>query len=170
MVRENKIFTIYGAALADEGAVVAGFAARVKALGPLSQPSPGLQASLLEEVKNVARHIDGSAEPGSASGYDRRVLYEDPDHWTLAAIILRPGQQTDPHDHGGWGCAVTVQGVERERRFVHDAAGNLVLRSERDYRPGMGYVFDGADVHQPLGADPRQVTVALHFLVHEAHA
>lgn len=170
MVRENKISRIYGAARADEGAVVVGFAARVKALGPLSQPLAGLQAILLEEVKKVARRIDGSAEPGAASGYDRRVLYEDPDHWTLAAIILRPGQQTDPHDHGGWGCAVTVQGIERERRFVHDAAGNLVLSSERDYPPGTGYVFDSVDVHQPLGADPRQVTVALHFLVHERHA
>ena len=36
--------------------------------------------------------------------------------------------------------------------------------------PGTGYVFDSADVHQPLGADPRRVTVALHFLVQEAHA
>jgi predicted metal-dependent enzyme (double-stranded beta helix superfamily) len=170
MVRENKISTIYGAAQADEGAVVAGFAARVKALGPLSGASRALQAFLLEEVKTLARHIDASTEAGSAYGFDRRVLYEDPDHWTLAAIILRPGQETDPHDHGGWGCAVTVQGIERERRFGHDAAGNLVLRSERDYPPGTGYVFDSADVHQPLGADPRQVTVALHFLVHERHA
>lgn len=176
MLRENKKAVIYGAsqatggAQADEGAAVARFAARIKALGPLSEASLGLQARLLEEVERVAQRMDGSAEAGAASGYDRRLLYEDPGHWTLAAIILRPGQQTDPHDHGGWGCAVTVQGVERERRFIHDAAGNLVLSSERDYPPGTGYVFDSADVHQPSGADPRRVTVALHFLVHERHA
>jgi predicted metal-dependent enzyme (double-stranded beta helix superfamily) len=176
MLRENKKAVIYGAsqatggAQADEGAAVARFAARVNALGPLSQASPALQARLLEEVKSVARRIDGSAEAGAASGYDRRVLYEDPGHWSLAAIILRPGQETDPHDHGGWGCAVTVQGIERERRFGQDAAGNLVLRSERDYPPGTGYVFDSSDVHQPSGADARRITVALHFLVQEAHA
>jgi predicted metal-dependent enzyme (double-stranded beta helix superfamily) len=125
---------------------------------------------LLEEVKSIARSVDASIEAGSASGYDRRTLYEDPDHWSLAAIILRPGQQTHPHDHGGWGCAVTIQGIERNRLFVHDASGSLVLSSERDYPPGSGYVFDAADIHQPVGADPQRVTVALHFLVHERHA
>ena len=176
MLRENKNTAIYGVsqviggAQVDEGRVVARFAARVNGLGPLSQASPALQARLLEEVKTVARRVDGSTEAGSASGYDRRVLYEAPGHWSLAAIILRPGQQTHPHDHAGWGCAATVQGVERDRRFVHDASDNLVLSGERDYPPGTGYVFDAADVHQPVGADPRRVTVALHFLVQENHA
>jgi hypothetical protein len=124
MLLENRITEIYGAGATIVGAqvweertVVAGFVARVNALGPLSPASPALQAHLLEEVKIVARHIDGSAETGAVSGYDRRVLYEDGDNWSLAAIILRPGQQTPAHDHGGWGCAVTVQGVERDRRF-----------------------------------------------------
>jgi predicted metal-dependent enzyme (double-stranded beta helix superfamily) len=146
-----------------ERAAVARFAARVNALGPLSKASPALQASLLEEVKTVALRIGGS-EAGAASGYDRRVLHDDPDGWSLAAIILRPGQQIDPHDHGRWGCAATVQGVERNRQFIRDALGNLVLSSERDYLPGEGYVFGAEDVHQPVGADPRRVTVALHFL------
>jgi hypothetical protein len=154
----------------NEAAVIERFAARVNALDSLSDASPTLKAQLLEEVRTVAQHIDGSTEAGSASGYDRRVLYEDPDRWSLAAIILRPGQQTHPHDHGGWGCAATVQGVERDRRFVHDASGNLVLISERDYPPGSGYVFDSVVIHQPVGADLQRVTVALHFLVHERHA
>jgi predicted metal-dependent enzyme (double-stranded beta helix superfamily) len=173
---ENKKTMIYGAEgatgganVGEESAAVARFVARVNALGPLSQASMALQARLLEEVKIVARSVDGSAEIGTASGYDRRVLHEDPAGWSLAAIILRPGQQTDPHDHGGWGCAVTVQGVERDRRFVRDAPGNLVLSSGRDYPPGTGYVFDAADVHQPVGADLRRVTVALHFLVYDSH-
>ena len=157
-----------GGAEVDEGAVVEHFATWVKTLGPLSQASPALRVQLLEEVKTIAQQVDGSSEAGSASGYDRRVLYEDPDRWSLAAIILRPGQQTQPHDHGGWGCAATVQGVERDRRFARDAAGNLVLNSERDYPAGEGYIFDAVDVHQPTGADPRSVTVAVHFLVHES--
>src|SRR5689334_7676727 len=108
MLLENQITEVYGAGTAigsaqvwEERAVVARFVARVNALGPLSPASPALQARLLEEVKIVARHIDGSAEEGAVSGYDRRVLYEDADNWSLAAIILRPGQQTPAHDHGG---------------------------------------------------------------------
>jgi predicted metal-dependent enzyme (double-stranded beta helix superfamily) len=125
---------------------------------------------MLIEVKTVARSVDVSSAAGTASGYDRRVLYEDPGHWSIAAVILRPGQQTECHDHGGWGCAVTVQGVERNRIFAHDASGNLVLSGEHDYPRGTGYVFDAPEVHQPLGADPQKVTVALHFLVHESHS
>jgi predicted metal-dependent enzyme (double-stranded beta helix superfamily) len=153
-----------------ERAVVERFVARVDALGPLSQATAALQARLLAEVKIIAQHVDGSSEAGSASGYVRRVLYEVPGCWSLAAIILRPGQQTHPHNHSGWGCAATVQGVERDRRFVHGTSGKLVMTGERDYPPGTGYVFDATDIHQPVGADPRRVTVALHFLVQESHA
>jgi predicted metal-dependent enzyme (double-stranded beta helix superfamily) len=175
MLSEKKNTTTYGEPQTDgvikieEKAIVARFAARVNALGPLSPASPALQARLLEQVKSVARLVDGSGEAGSPSGYGRRVLHEDPDRWSLAAIILRPGQRTHLHDHGGWGCAATVQGVERDRRFVHDGSGELALISERDYPPGTGYVFDASDVHQPVGADPGHVTVAIHFLVHEMH-
>ena len=154
----------------NEGDILARFASRVNDLCPLYQASTLQRDLLLEEVKTLAQRFDGSTEEGSASGYDRRILYEEPDHWSLAAIILRPGQQIQPHDHGGWGCAATVQGVERNRWFLRDGSGNLVLTGERDYPPGTGYVFDAADVHQPVGADPRRVTVALHFLVHESHA
>jgi predicted metal-dependent enzyme (double-stranded beta helix superfamily) len=175
MLRENQTTTIYGSGTSTrqgqawkERMAVDLFVARVNSFGSLSQASRALQARLLEEVKRVARYIDAGAEAGKASGYDRRVLYEDPHRWSLAAIIMRPGQQTEMHDHGGWGCAVTVQGVERERRYIHDASDNLVLTGERNYPPGTGYLFDPADVHQPLGADPWQVTVALHFLVHDS--
>src|SRR5512134_1529059 len=168
MLYENKNTVIYRVppasrgSKADEGTVVAGFAARVNGLGPLSQASHALQARLLEEVKIVAQHIDGSTEAGLASSYDRRVLHEEPDHWSLAAIILRPGQQTQAHDHGSWGCVATVQGIERNQRYFRDAAGNLALSDTHDYPPGTGYCFDAVEIHQPAGADPQRVTVALH--------
>lgn len=173
MLREHKNPTIYGMPRAIGGrrlaekVLVAQFASWVNALGPLSQASVALQARLLKEVEAVARGIDGSVEVGLPSRYGRRVLHEVPDRWSLAAIILRPGQQTEQHDHGGWDCAMTVQGVERDRRFALDASGSLVLNFERDYPAGAGYVFDAVDVHQPIGADPRRVTVALYFLVHD---
>jgi predicted metal-dependent enzyme (double-stranded beta helix superfamily) len=152
----------------EESALVAQFAAWVNALGSISQASPLLQARMLKEVKTIADRLDARREKGLAYGYERRVLIEDPDRWSLAAIILRPGQQTQPHNHGGWGCAVTIQGIERDRRFIQDDSGDLVLASEFEYPAGTGYIFDALDVHQPVGADPRQVTVALHFLVHES--
>ncbi|HEX8599045.1 MAG TPA: hypothetical protein VF952_11080 [Chloroflexia bacterium] len=173
MLRNTSNTTLYGAPRAigrpvDESIIVAQFAARVNALDHLSHASLAVQARILEEVKAVARHINASTEAGTPSGYGRSVLHEVPGRWSLAAIIFRPGQQTELHDHGGWGCAVTVQGVERDRRFVQDALGNLVLCAQRDYPQGAGYVFSAVDVHQPIGADPQQLTVALHFLVHDS--
>ena len=108
----------------EERAAVVRFVSRIQALGPLSPASPALQARLLEEVRAVAQRVDGSIEAGTASGYDRRVLHDDPAGWSLAAIILRPGQRTDAHDHSGWGCAATVQGVERNRRYVPRRVGS----------------------------------------------
>jgi predicted metal-dependent enzyme (double-stranded beta helix superfamily) len=171
MLRDNKIlvvnhmpFPASGRQL-DAGTLIARFAARLDTFGPLDSISPALQGRLLEEVRRNAQRFNARAETGSASGYTRRVLVEVPGSWSLAAIILRPGQQTQPHDHGGWGCAVTVQGIERDRRFSQDAGGNLELLNERDYPPGMGYMFNAVDIHQPVGVDPHEVTVALHFLV-----
>ncbi len=153
----------------EESAVVASFAARINALGSLSGASPALRERVLGEVMRVARYIDTTTDTGEESGYGRRVLYEVPEEWSIAAISLRPGQHTELHDHGGWGCAVTVQGIERNVCFAHDASGNPVLAGEQDYPQGTGYVFDASDVHQPVGADPHRVTVALHFLVHDSH-
>ena len=61
---------------------------------------------------------------------------------------------------------MTVQGIERDRRFVDVGDGVLKLVSERDYPLGTGYSFGPTDIHQPIGADPKGLTVALHFLVH----
>lgn len=150
----------------SEKDAVARFAQQINAMGSLSEASPALQVFVLEQVKRVTRQVNASSEPGAASGYDRRVLHEEAGNWSLAAIILRPGQEVPVHDHGGWGCAATVQGIERDRRFMHDEEGKLALCTEIDYPPGTGYLFDPVDIHQPFGADPQQVTVSLHFLVH----
>ncbi|HZW02502.1 MAG TPA: hypothetical protein VFF68_01145 [Anaerolineaceae bacterium] len=169
---ENRLETILerqGAPrveLRDAGAALEHFAAWVDTLGPPEYAGPALRARVLLELKTVAEQLDASGLEGQPGGYDRRVLFEIPGRWTLAVIILRPGQQTEAHDHGGWGCAVTVQGIERDQRLTHGVGGRLEVLSERDYPAGAGYSFDALAIHQPLGADPQRVTVGLHFLVH----
>jgi predicted metal-dependent enzyme (double-stranded beta helix superfamily) len=144
-------------------AVVDPIVARFGRLGS-SPASFETQARTLAIVKALADRVDASNCPGKESEYARCVLHEDPSGWSLAAIVLRPGQSTPAHDHGGWGGAVTIQGVERDRRFSGAEIGDSKLLGERDYPPGMGYLFEPDDVHQPVGVDPDRVTVALHFL------
>jgi predicted metal-dependent enzyme (double-stranded beta helix superfamily) len=144
-------------------------AAQVNALMPRADAPPATRTRVLAAVTSVAAGIDAVDCDGRSAGYTRCVLHEDPAGWSLAAIAFRPGQSTPPHDHAGWGGAVTVRGVERDRRFAGDRGNDLVLIDERDYAPGTGYLFDADDVHQPVGADPTGTTVSLHLLVHPAH-
>jgi predicted metal-dependent enzyme (double-stranded beta helix superfamily) len=153
-------------ALSAAGRVVA----RINALGPPDELTPEGRERVLTAVKAIAERLDVDDCAGESTGYGRCLLHEDPAGWSLAAIALRPGQTTPIHDHGGWGGAVTVRGVERDRRFVADHRGGFQLVAERDYPAGTGYLFDPAAIHQPVGADPKSVTVALHFLVHPSSA
>jgi hypothetical protein len=153
-----------------ERAAIARFAAEIDALDlDAAIPAP-VQTRILEAVATVAGSIDLERCPAAAVGYGRRLLHDDPaGRWSLAAIVLCPGQSTPPHDHGGWGCAVTVTGIERDHRFSVGPGGRLTLTETRDYPPGSGYVFDPTDIHQPVGAAQDRVTVALHFLLHGHH-
>lgn len=151
-----------------ERKAVASFAAFMYALGDLRNPSHRTRLHVMEAIRAIVPAIDIAACDAPAGRYGRRVLWEDPAAWSLAAISLRYAQETEAHDHAGWGGAVVVQGIERDRRYRMNDAGELELMARRDYRPGSGYLFDAADIHQPIGADPRQLTVALHFLAHDA--
>jgi len=145
------------------------FAARVNALAPHEDTPPAGRDGVLAAVKEIAARLDPSGCDGDETGYGRCVLHDDPTGWSLAAIALRRGQAIPPHDHAAWGGAVTVQGTERNRRFAADQAGGLTLVDEWDYPAGTGYVFDRVDVHEPVGADPADVTISLHFLVDPGH-
>jgi predicted metal-dependent enzyme (double-stranded beta helix superfamily) len=166
----------YGDRVRRELQAVTAFARRVNAHRDLRAASEGswldamsaLQTRLdvLTAMKDLARSIDPAACEAPVDHYGRRVLHDDPAGWSVAAITLRNGQQTEAHDHDGWGAVVTVQGIERDRRYQLNDSGEPRLIVERDYPPGTGYLFDPADIHQPVGADPSQLTIALHLLVH----
>ena len=149
-----------------ERGAVARFAAEVEALVIGAAVPESMRARVLEAVKTVAGSLDLGCCAPNAFGYGRRALREEPGRWSLAAISFRPGQATTPHDHDGWGCAVVVRGLERERRFAPGPGGQLVLVAERDFAPGESYSFDPEEIHQPVAIVPDRVTVSLHFLLH----
>lgn len=142
------------------------FAAAVEAHSDLRTASTQTRMSVLHALRMITDAIDLDNCTALEEPYNRRVLLERPT-WSLAAITLREGQTTEAHDHDGWGCVLIVQGVERDRRYRVSDDG-LVLISERDYLPGNGYLFDPVDIHQIAGADRSRLTIALHFLVHDA--
>ena len=147
----------------NERAAVDRFARLIADISEYSNAPLETRQRVLQAVAVVARHLDLSLAGSTGDRYGRRVLREESSGWSLAAVTLRYGQATEAHDHNGWGGAVTVQGIERDQRFVLED-GELVPIGERDYHVGEGYLFDLADIHQPVGADPDRETVALHFM------
>jgi predicted metal-dependent enzyme (double-stranded beta helix superfamily) len=129
------------------------------------------QEQALEVLRGFARdvHLTEEERAPVANGYIARTLYEDPSGWSVAAVVLQPGQETPPHDHENWGCAATVQGVERNRHYTGRCPDELTLLNEADAPPGEGYIFERREIHQAVGADPWQVTISLHFLAHGRH-
>lgn len=148
------------------------FVARINRL-PIAPDAPiVMHAEALALLRAFARH--GSLRHADliphAPRYIARPLHRDPAGWSLAVVVFAPGQATLPHDHEAWGCATTVRGMERVRRFTHRAGRGLTLVEERDVPPGDGYTFDRDEIHQVIGADRCIPTIALHLLVQGAAA
>lgn len=52
-------------------------------------------------------------EPDPEQGFGFRLLYEEPDHSLVVALLSwLPGRGTPPHDHGTWGVVVGISGEE----------------------------------------------------------
>lgn len=146
---------------------LAALVARINRVPVTPNAPPVVRAAILAHLRAGARSLvlrEADTHPDDRR-YIARPLHNDPTGWSLAAIVFAPGQGTLPHDHDAWGCATTVQGVERVRRFTNPASHQLSLIEERDVPPGDGYYFDRDEIHQVIGADTDGPTIALHLLV-----
>jgi predicted metal-dependent enzyme (double-stranded beta helix superfamily) len=150
---------------ARERALVAGFA---DAVGDLlangSADADG--AGVIAALRSVASGVDLALSTARPDAYGHRPLWRDAETGvSLSVVTLRYGQATEVHDHDGWGCALVVRGAERERRYAMDPSGELGLVESRFHAAGDAYVFDVGVIHEVIGRDPIQETVALHVLV-----
>jgi predicted metal-dependent enzyme (double-stranded beta helix superfamily) len=146
---------------------LARFVAQINRLPIAAGAAIAVQTEVLATLRAFAHNIslsDTDIAPNAAR-YIARPLHRDPAGWSLAVVVLTPGQATLPHDHEAWGCATTVRGIERVRRFTPHTRHGLELIEEWEVRRGDGYAFDRDEIHQVIGADARQPTIALHMLV-----
>jgi 3-mercaptopropionate dioxygenase len=81
------------------------------------------------------------------------VLKTDPDGLTLVLGRFSASEETPVHDHGSWGVACVIQGVDRYRHWEIAGAGGLRLLYEKELRPGsFATWFDPpADIHSQQG-------------------
>ncbi len=147
--------------------ILAAFIARSNRLPITADASPAVRLATLANLRALA-HTIALREADTIANDARYIahpVHRDPAGWSLAVIVFAPGQATLPHDHEAWGCATTLKGMERVRRFTNPAGHGLHMFAEHDVPAGDGYLFDRDEIHQVIGADRRCPTVALHLLI-----
>ena len=115
-----------------------------------------------------AELLDGVRLNAVDGGYDRTVLYSDPDgRFTILALIWSPGAKTPIHGHHAWGTVGVHSGCLGVACYEKHQAdnGTVVLEQTRDIQTQAG---DIASVHpDPEGIhkiynDSQGLSVSIH--------
>lgn len=113
----------------------------------------------------TAYDVLGAVPAGSRDGDDQsQLLHVEPDgSFSVVALISRPGQATDIHDHTTWCAVVVIAGIEKEERFrLDDGGGSLVLTGIRTDMAGTVSGFSPpGDIHRVTNAG-EAVGISLH--------
>ncbi|MFD1051401.1 cysteine dioxygenase, partial [Kibdelosporangium lantanae] len=95
----------------------------------------------------TAELLTETERAGSADGYTRHTLHTEPT-FSVSAVVWRPGQITEIHDHLVWCSFLVLQGTETEN--IYDIDGDHLVRIGQRQRP-TGSVSGTAppdDIHQ----------------------
>lgn len=104
-------------------------------------------ADVLAELRPTADLLTGAEREGAADGYTRHTLHTEPT-FSVSAVVWRPGQITEIHDHLVWCSFLVLQGAETENLF--DLDGDRLVRVGRRERPAgsVSGVAPPDDIHQ----------------------
>ncbi|OXM52667.1 cysteine dioxygenase family protein [Amycolatopsis alba] len=133
-----------------------------KCTGRANEPLVTAQAvaSVLTELRPTTELLGEKELEGSASGYTRTTLHAEA-NFSITALVWRPGQRTEIHDHLVWCTFLVLQGTETETIF--DIEGDRLVRTAQRRRPAgsVSGVAPPDDIHQVHNAGDT-VAVTLH--------
>ncbi|ANN18260.1 cysteine dioxygenase [Amycolatopsis orientalis] len=106
-----------------------------------------LVADVLGELRPSARLLTAAERAGSADGYTRHTLHAE-SAFSISAVVWRPGQLTEIHDHLVWCSFLVLQGAETENIF--DIDGDRLVQLGQRQRPAgsVSGVAPPDDIHQ----------------------
>ena len=117
-------------------------------------------AELLEHDVPDVRLLTSAERAGSADGYTRHTLHAEA-NFSISAVVWRPGQATEIHDHLVWCSFVVLQGVETETIYhLHDD-GVVPVTERRRPTGSVSAVAPPDDIHQVHNTDDT-VAITLH--------
>ncbi|ONI89619.1 cysteine dioxygenase [Actinosynnema sp. ALI-1.44] len=104
-------------------------------------------ADVLAELNPGANLLTAAEREGSADGYTRHTLHAE-SSFSISAVVWRPGQITEIHDHLVWCSFLVLQGAETENIF--DIDGDRLVQIGRKQRPtgSVSGVAPPDDIHQ----------------------
>ncbi|MFC9439307.1 cysteine dioxygenase [Nocardia sp. NPDC057030] len=104
-------------------------------------------AEVLAALRPTAGLLTPAEREGSADGYTRHTLHAE-SAFSISAVVWRPGQITEIHDHLVWCSFLVLQGAETEHIFAVD--GDRLTRIGQRQRPAgsVSGVAPPEDIHQ----------------------
>ena len=123
-----------------------------------------LVADVLTALRPTAYLLTAVEREGSGEGYVRHILHTEPT-FSISAVVWRPGQITEIHDHLVWCSFLVLQGVETENIFGFDGVGDnrQLVQIGRRQRPAgsVSGVAPPDDIHQVHNTGD-EVAITLH--------
>lgn len=106
-----------------------------------------LVADVLTELNPSPDLLTAAEREGSADEYTRHTLHAE-SAFSISAVVWRPGQLTEIHDHLVWCSFLILQGTETENLFGFD--GDRLVQVDQRQRPtgSVSGVAPPDDIHQ----------------------
>ncbi|MEV6560900.1 cysteine dioxygenase family protein [Nocardia sp. NPDC051756] len=117
-------------------------------------------AEVLTALRPTAELLTAAERAGSADGYTRHTLHTE-SAFSISAVVWRPGQITEIHDHLVWCSFLVLQGAETENIFAVD--GDRLIQIGQKQRPtgSVSGVAPPEDIHQVHNTGD-MVAITLH--------
>jgi predicted metal-dependent enzyme (double-stranded beta helix superfamily) len=117
-------------------------------------------ADVLVEMKPSVDLLTAAERAGSPDGYTRHTLYTEAT-FSVSAVVWRPGQVTEIHDHLVWCSFVVLQGAESET--LYDIDGDRLVEIGERQRPAgsVSGVAPPDDIHRVCNTG-ETVAITLH--------
>ncbi|PXY22475.1 cysteine dioxygenase family protein [Prauserella muralis] len=117
-------------------------------------------ATVLEETAPGTDLLTPAERAGSPDGYTRHTLHAEAS-FSVSAVVWRPGQVTEIHDHLVWCSFAVLQGTETET--LYDIDGDRLVEVGERHRPAgsVSGVAPPDDIHRVRNTGDT-VAVTLH--------
>ncbi|WP_433323113.1 cysteine dioxygenase [Spirillospora sp. CA-294931] len=117
-------------------------------------------AAVLVETGPSADLLTAAERAGSPDGYTRHTLHTEA-AFSVSAVVWRPGQVTEIHDHLVWCAFLVLQGAETET--LYEAEGDRLVELGERRRPAgsVSGVAPPDDIHRVRNTGD-DVAITLH--------